>query len=251
MSMSLGSDTKSNAMNHSIFTAADGKLLCDDRKCWQDPKDPGVLSVVAGGNDNDLACKQTPAHVPRAFVVGATGTGHKTQWGPGDNKAWYSNYGDCTDIWAPGDRVISCKHDSNTAFRPMSGTSMATPAVSGAAALMLQANPTMKADEVAKQLSKYATPDIVKGSNLGKNLHLFVTDYTTSTTTRAPSRGRRRTTRRRTVRRRSPRRRSKTPDKGDQETSTRRRRRGSSSGSPKARRRRRRSDSPKTRRRRR
>merc|ERR1740117_941181 len=80
----------------------------------------------------------------------------------------------------------------------MSGTSMSTPHVTGAAALMLQAHPFMTPAEVDAALKKYATKGVVGNAGTGSpNSLLFVTDYrnydgpnmgaTTTTTTRRPS----------------------------------------------------------------
>ena len=59
----------------------------------------------------------------QAVTVGATN--------PEDDRASFSNYGSCVDIFAPGVNVLSTFIGSPTATETWSGTSMATPHVAG------------------------------------------------------------------------------------------------------------------------
>jgi len=81
--------------------------------------------------------------------------------------------------------VKSAAHNSNRGSRVLHGTSMATPHVAGAAALMLQANPIMKPAEVDAKLKEYATR--TEHNSITPGLLLYVTDYTSTTTTPPPS----------------------------------------------------------------
>ena len=111
----------------------------------------GVVYAVAAGNDNGAnACNTSPASTPGALTVGAT---DKT-----DARASYSNIGSCLDLFAPGSSIVSDYYSSTTATATMSGTSMATPHVVGAAALRLQAGMTAAA----------ATADIINSATTGK-----------------------------------------------------------------------------------
>lgn len=92
----------------------------------------GVTMVVAAGNSNADACSSSPASEPTAITVGATDSI--------DSRAYYSNYGACVDIFAPGSGITSAWYTSNTDINTISGTSMASPHVAGVAALALQAN---------------------------------------------------------------------------------------------------------------
>src|SRR5690349_16665155 len=94
----------------------------------------GVVVAVAAGNDNTDACTVSPARAPSALTVGATDQN--------DARAWFSNYGSCLDIFAPGVGITSDYYTSDTAFAGMNGTSMASPHVAGAAALILGEHPS-------------------------------------------------------------------------------------------------------------
>ena len=109
----------------------------------------GVTYAIAAGNSNADACKYSPARTPAAITVGATTTT--------DARASYSNYGKCLDIFAPGSSVTSAWNTSNTATITISGTSMATPHVAGAAALYLQKSPLSTPQQVRDALVNKAT----------------------------------------------------------------------------------------------
>jgi len=113
--------------------------------------DAGVVVVVAGGNSNSDACRFSPAFVPSAITVGSTTST--------DTRSSFSNYGSCTNIWAPGSDVVSASHRSDDGSRSLSGTSMACPHVSGGAALVLDADPTKSPSKVLAELLNNAKRD--------------------------------------------------------------------------------------------
>jgi aqualysin 1 len=126
----------------------------------------GVTYAIAAGNNNKDACRYSPARVPTALTVGATTST--------DARASYSNYGSCVDLFAPGSSITSAWIGSNTATNTISGTSMATPHVTGVAALYLQAHPSATPATVATALKSGATPNVVTNAGRGSpNLLLY------------------------------------------------------------------------------
>ncbi|WP_433350189.1 proprotein convertase P-domain-containing protein [Micromonospora sp. CA-111912] len=127
----------------------------------------GVTYGVAGGNESTDACTKSPASTPTAITVGATTST--------DAKASYSNYGTCLDIFGPGSSITSAWNTSDTATNTISGTSMAAPHVTGAAALVLAANPSYTPQQVRDKLYNDATSDVVTGGGTGSPNKLLYT----------------------------------------------------------------------------
>ncbi|MFI8518569.1 S8 family peptidase [Streptomyces sp. NPDC085481] len=133
----------------------------------------GVTYGVAAGNETDNATNHSPARVAEAITVGATTST--------DAKASYSNYGSILDLFAPGSSITSSWNSSDTATNTISGTSMATPHVVGAAALYLAANPTATPAQVSTALVSAATPNVVGSPGSGSpNRLLYVGGGTTT-----------------------------------------------------------------------
>lgn len=110
----------------------------------------GILPVVAAGNDDADACNSSPGSAPNAFNVASSDNA--------DNESSFSNHGTCVDIVAPGTNITSADYATNNGSSVLSGTSMASPHVAGAAALLLGATPELAPGDVANALLSNATP---------------------------------------------------------------------------------------------
>jgi subtilisin family serine protease len=127
----------------------------------------GVTYAIAAGNENQDACNTSPARVPAAITVGATDQE--------DARASFSNFGTCVDIFGPGVDITSDFADADNATEVLSGTSMSTPHVTGAAALVLALHPDFTPQQVRDSLVQNATPDVVTDAGNGSpDRFLFV-----------------------------------------------------------------------------
>ncbi|MBM7075908.1 S8 family peptidase [Micromonospora humida] len=127
----------------------------------------GITYALAAGNSSADACSSSPARVASAITVGATTNT--------DARASYSNYGTCVDLFAPGSRITSAWNTNDSATNTIDGTSMASPHVAGAAALVLSANPSYTPAQVASSLTSSATPNVVTSPGSGSpNRLLYV-----------------------------------------------------------------------------
>ncbi|MEW2078662.1 MULTISPECIES: S8 family peptidase [unclassified Streptomyces] len=127
----------------------------------------GVTFVVAAGNESTNASTKSPARVTEAITVGATTSS--------DARASYSNYGSVLDLFAPGSSITSAWRTGDTATNTISGTSMASPHVAGAAALHLAGNPSATPAQVSSALTSAATTGVVGNPGSGSpNRLLYV-----------------------------------------------------------------------------
>ncbi|NBI28331.1 S8 family serine peptidase, partial [Chengkuizengella marina] len=133
ISMSFGGESHSQALHEVIKTA----------------EDEGILVISAGGNlgegENTLLY---PSLFPEVISVGAIDETLE--------KADYSSTGSELDLVAPGTSILSTLQDGY--YGEMTGTSMAVPHVTGAAALIWEQNKELTADEVKNILYDSATP---------------------------------------------------------------------------------------------
>ena len=119
----------------------------------------GVAVSVAAGNDDRDACTESPAGEPSVLTVGATDRN--------DTRADFSNFGRCVDLFAPGVSITGARAGSRTASTVLSGTSMASPHVAGALALLRAAHPRLSAAGAQRRLVAASTTGTVAGRGAG------------------------------------------------------------------------------------
>lgn len=155
-------DNGANVINMSLG----GSGPCSGSPAYQDAVThavgKGVTVVVAAGNSTADAANFTPASCNGVIAVGAT-----TQ---SDARASFSNYGSIVDIAAPGFQIYSTAPGGQ--YKTLNGTSMATPHVAGAAALLLAVKPGLSPSQVKSCLVDNADP-ISTDMPIGPRLNVY------------------------------------------------------------------------------
>ena len=118
----------------------------------------GVVVSVASGNDGGNACDGSPSSAPEAISTAATT--------PDDAMAEWSGWGECVDMLAPGDRVLTAA-PAPSGLVTAGGTSIAAAFTSGAAAITLGLSPFMTPADVRTTLEATATPNVITGLGVG------------------------------------------------------------------------------------
>ena len=128
-------------VNMSLGGAGDpaGNSMLED--AIQAALDAGIVVCIAAGND----ATDTAGFVPAGFDLGIVVSAYDS-YGGDNGPAYFSNYGDAVDITAPGMTITSTYPDDD--YAEMSGTSMATPHVAGAAAAYVAKYPGLDNGEV-------------------------------------------------------------------------------------------------------
>jgi aqualysin 1 len=125
----------------------------------------GITYAIAAGNSAVDACNFSPARVSQALTVGATNSS--------DTRAAFSNWGDCVDLFAPGQDILSANYSSDDASLVASGTSMAAPHVAGVAALYLEASPGSSPADVTAAILDATSKGVVADAKSTSNHLLY------------------------------------------------------------------------------
>ncbi|KAI0560522.1 alkaline serine protease [Gracilaria domingensis] len=132
----------------------------------------GVIVITAAGNSAHDSCLFSPASSKSSISVGAMGKD--------DVRAEYSNFGQCLDIYAPGESITSAWHTGDEAEKTLSGTSASCPHVAGTVAVLLAENPSMNPAEIRSVLYSTSTFSVVGNHSTG-------TTYNTSSNQMSPT----------------------------------------------------------------
>ncbi|KAK7697338.1 hypothetical protein SLS64_013636 [Diaporthe eres] len=115
----------------------------------------GVISVVAAGNEAQNVANVSPASAANAITVGATTSANR--W------ATYSNFGAGVDILAPGSSITSAWIGSTSASNSISGTSMATPHVTGLVLYLKALEGLTSPASVTSRIKALASSGVITG----------------------------------------------------------------------------------------
>jgi subtilisin family serine protease len=117
----------------------------------------GIPVVTAAGNTDQDSCKFSPASEPTAITVAASNRD--------DTRPSFSNSGSCVDIFAPGENILSAWNTGDNNARTLTGTSSACPHVTGAAAVLLSANPNLPPGAVSAMVYSAATFSVISNES--------------------------------------------------------------------------------------
>lgn len=133
INMSLGVRGTSETMEEAVNAATDA----------------GITVCVSAGNNGQPASENCPANIENCITVMALGK-------DGDNylRPYWTSWGNLVDLGAPGMSIYSTS--MNNGYETMSGTSMACPFVTAAAALLLSRNPEWNSEEICTTLEDNA-----------------------------------------------------------------------------------------------
>jgi subtilisin len=158
VNMSLGGTGASDNNCGNLNSDALHRAICRVR-------DAGITIVVAAGNSNRDSASFVPAAYDDAVITvsalvdtdgQAGGLGGSTGYGADDTFASFSNFGSAVDLGAPGVNIYSTNRSGG--YTTLSGTSMASPHVAGAAAMYLSTNPAATWTQVRDSLKALAEP---------------------------------------------------------------------------------------------
>jgi len=121
----------------------------------------GLIIVVAAGNNNGDACNGSPSSADDVVCVGSSDIGN-VGGNQVDVRSYFSNWGPCVKLFAPGSNILGAWIGSPSATRTISGTSMASPHVAGGVALFIGENPNANYDQVLAKITGDATNGVIQ-----------------------------------------------------------------------------------------
>lgn len=142
----------------------------------------GITVVVAAGNNRQDACWYSPSQSSHAITVAASTVG--------DYPSFFTNYGSCVDMFAPGSNIQGAYIGSPDRSAFLSGTSMSSPLVAGVAATILQEYPWATTAEVKAILRLWGQKGVMNNvptSSSTPNLFLVNDGPETPFPTRSPT----------------------------------------------------------------
>ncbi|HLC47488.1 MAG TPA: S8 family serine peptidase, partial [Candidatus Norongarragalinales archaeon] len=142
--VSNGADIISMSLGAGAYTGTCDSLAISQAS--NNAADQGVVVLAATGNNGYINAVSAPSCASKVIAVGAVDKN--------DGRTPYSNEGPQLDLVAPGSNIVSTYLGGG--FVSLTGTSMATPHASGAAALLLGRNPALTPAEVKNTLQSTA-----------------------------------------------------------------------------------------------
>lgn len=119
--------------------------------------DSGVFTAIAAGNSSIDACQFSPASAAGVTTVAASDSS--------DTSAWFTNYGSCVEVYAPGVNITSAWLNGGT--NTISGTSMASPHVAGIGALYKSSQGDAASATINAWMQAAASPNVIAGVPAG------------------------------------------------------------------------------------
>ena len=138
-----------------VQTGASKSLELSIKKAYRE----GITVISAAGNFFQDACNYSPASSEYTITVGGTRRYR-------DRLYRSTNYGKCVDIFAPGESVVSAGYDHDRRMTTKSGTSMATPIVAGAVAMLLEEDPSLTPQQIKEELINRSTKNVLDFNQL-------------------------------------------------------------------------------------
>jgi len=146
VNMSIGSELYSDQA--SCDSGKDTPML---KYAIDELRDAGIATVSVSGNDSSCDSMEAPGCISSAIGVGAVDDS--------DQEAFFNDWQyNMLDLLAPGVNIYSASPDSPTAYKELSGTSMAAPQVTGAWAILKQKDPAASVSDILYILESTGVP---------------------------------------------------------------------------------------------